>query len=77
MRSLGTGAHIHIARHAMMCAEWDRARNVAWRRVPGPFWGAVEVGEEAVEGQATAESSATGCGAEHDKGMTSLPSRSS
>jgi len=40
---------------------------VAWRRVPGPFWGADEPGEEAVVGWATAESSATGCGADHDR----------
>src|SRR5438046_650364 len=52
------------------------AGRVAWRRGPGPFWGAVEAGEEAVEGSATAESSATGCGADHDR-MTSVPSRSS
>ena len=51
-------------------------RDVAWRRVPGPFWGADEPGEEAVVGWATAESSATGCGADHDR-MTSVPSRSS
>ncbi|MGO9812954.1 MAG: hypothetical protein ACLP53_19580 [Isosphaeraceae bacterium] len=49
---------------------------MAWRRVPGPFWGADEPGEEAVGGWATAESSATGCGADHDR-MTSVPSRSS
>jgi len=60
----------------MICAEEPRARDVAWRRVPGPFWGADEAGEAAVVGWATAESSATGCGADHDR-MTSVPSRSS
>ena len=44
------GARSHAARHAMMCAERRRARNVAWQGIPGPFWGAVEAGEEAVEG---------------------------
>jgi hypothetical protein len=60
----------------MMCAEYGRARDMAWWRVPGPFWVADEVGEEAVVGWATAESSGTGCGADHDR-MTSAPSRSS
>jgi hypothetical protein len=49
---------------------------VAWRRVPGQFWGADEAGEEAVVGWATAESFATGYGADHDR-MTSVHSRSS
>ena len=49
---------------------------MAWRRVAGQFCGADEVGEEAVEGWATAESSAIGCGADHDR-MTSVQSRSS
>jgi len=70
------GAYIHPSRHAMICAEEPRARDVAWRRVPGPFWGTDEAGEAAVVGWATAESSATGCGADHDR-MTSVPSRSS
>lgn len=49
---------------------------MAWRRVSGPFWGADESSEEAVVGWATAESSATGYGADHDR-MTSVHSRSS
>jgi hypothetical protein len=49
---------------------------VAWWRVPGPFWGADEAGEEAVVDWATAESSATGYGADHDR-MTGVHSRSS
>ena len=43
---------------------------------PRSVLGADEPGEEAVVGWATAESSATGCGADHDR-MTSVPSRSS
>lgn len=61
MRSRLTVAYMHAARHALMYAEWWRARDVAWRRVPGPFWGADEASEEAVMGWATAESSGTGC----------------
>ena len=38
-----------------------RARDVAWRRVSGPFWCAEEASEETVVGWATAESSGTGC----------------
>jgi hypothetical protein len=51
-------------------------RDVAWRRIPGSFWSAYEPGKAAVVGWATAESSATGCGADHDR-MTSVQSRSS
>ena len=76
MRSCETEACMHAARHAIMCAERGRPRDGTWRRVPGPFWDADEAGEEAVVGWATAESSATGCGADHDR-MTSVHSRSS
>jgi len=40
---------------------------VARRRVPGQFWSADEASGEAVVGWATAESSGTGCGADHDR----------
>lgn len=49
---------------------------MAWRRVPGQFWGADKAGEEAIVGWATAESSATGYGADRDR-MTRVHSRSS
>lgn len=76
MRSRKASAYIQPARRAMVCAERHRPQDVTWRRVPGPFWGADETSEEAVEGWATAESSATGCGADSDR-MTSAHSRSS
>ena len=61
MRLRQLGAHMHAARHVMMYAECWRARDVAWRRVSGPFWCAEEASEETVVGWATAESSGTGC----------------
>jgi hypothetical protein len=67
---------MHAARHAMMCAERWGARDGAWLGVLGSFGSANGLGERTVVGWATAESSATGCGADHDR-MTSVPSRSS
>jgi hypothetical protein len=75
MGSLETEAHIPAARNAKMCAR-GRARNGAWRRVPGPFWDAVEAGEEAVEGEPTAESSAASRDADRER-LSNVPSRSS
>ena len=43
-----------------------------WRGDVSPVRSPREPGEEAVGGWATAESSATGCGADHDR-MTSVP----
>ena len=59
--------------HARCSARTDvrgvmSGRDVACWRVPGQFWGADEAGEEAVVGWATAESSVTGYGADHDRG---------
>jgi hypothetical protein len=76
VRSRETGARMHAARHAMMRLKRGRAWDVAWRRVPGQFWGADQGGEEAIEGWATAEASATGCGADHNR-MTGVHSRGS
>ena len=72
MRSLwNRGAHTHCsARNDVRGVRSGSECGVA--ASPGPFWGAVEAGEEAVEGQATAESSATGCGADHDRGDDQL-----
>ena len=49
---------------------------MAWRQISGRFRGADEACEETVVGWATAESLATGCGADRDR-MTSVHSRSS